>query len=109
MVSFLTTDDPAEAFDSGPSSEIRPVAAHRVLVVSTGLRGPAADASCVTVTDDAGAVYYEGPPSADGCIALSFDGSPDVMAVRVLLETPRAHRQARVGLSEGRTEYSFAG
>ena len=101
--------DPVDDLDLDPSSEIRPVTpSGRRLLVDTGLRGAAAEAAWVTVTDEAGAVYFEGPPSADGCVDVSFAMAPDVPSARVLLETPTGHRQAHVPLGKGWTSHAFA-
>jgi len=101
--------EPLDDLDRDPSSEVRAVApSTRRLVVDTGLRGVAAEAAWVTVTDEAGAVYFEGPPSADGCIDVSFQGAPAVSVARVLLETPTGHRQAQVPLAKGWTAHAFA-
>jgi len=100
---------PASLVD--PVSEIRPVpvGAGRRLVVDSGLRGSGAEGAWITVSDEAGAVlYFEGTPSADGCVEVSFELSPQVRRVRVLLETARSHRQATVTLSAGWTSHSFA-
>jgi hypothetical protein len=96
--------------DLEPTSEVRTVAAPtRRLVVDTGLRGAEAEAAWVTVTDDRGAVFYEGTPSADGCVDVSFEGAPSVRTARVLLETARLHRTAEVELGEGWTAHAFTG
>jgi len=98
--------DPVE--DRDPTSEIRAITpTARRLVVDTGLRGPAAESAWVTVTDDAGAVHFEGPPSADGCIDVSFEGAPAVAVARVTLETPTGHRMAQVPLGKGWTAHAF--
>lgn len=95
--------------DLEPVSEVRPVNPRaRRLVIDTGLRGAAADTAWVTVTDDAGSVLFEGAPSADGCVALSFDQPPYPEHVRVLLETARSHRLAQVTLAEGWNAHAFA-
>ncbi|MGH7298713.1 MAG: hypothetical protein ACRELB_27480 [Polyangiaceae bacterium] len=100
--------DPAELPDREPTSEIRPVDGRaRRLLVDTGLRGTAAEGAWVTVTDDAGAGYFEGSPSADGCVEVSFDDAPGVSAVRILLETATSHRQAQVTLGSGWTSHAF--
>ena len=94
--------------DFEPTSEVRPLDARvRRLVIDTGLRGDAADQAWVTVSDEAGTVYFEGTPSADGCVEVSFDGAPEVRSVRVLLETARLHRQAQVMLGDGWTAHAF--
>jgi hypothetical protein len=96
--------------DLEPTSEVRAVAASaRRLVIDTGLRGADAEAAWVTVTDERGAVFYEGTPSADGCIDVSFEGAPAVRTARVLLETARLHRTAEVELGEGWTAHAFTG
>jgi hypothetical protein len=93
-----------------PVSEIRPVpAAGRRLVVDSGLRGRGVESAWITVSDEAGCVlYFEGTPSADGCVEVSFELSPQVRRVRVLLETARSHRQATVTLGDGWTSHSFS-
>jgi hypothetical protein len=94
--------------DLEPSSEVRPVDAKvRRLVVDTGVRGDAAEKAWVTVTDAAGVVHFEGTPSADGCIEVSFEGAPAVRDVCVLLETARSHRQAQIALGDGWTAHAF--
>lgn len=101
-----------EELEWEPTSEVRPVnATSRRLVVDTGLRGADAEAAWVTVTDEHGAVFFEGPPSADGCIDVSFErqGAASVRVARVLLETPRLHRTAEVELGDGWTAHAFAG
>jgi hypothetical protein len=102
---------PVAAPIAEPVSEIRPVpaGAGRRLVVDSGLRGRGAEGAWITVSDEAGAVlYFEGTPSADGCVEVSFELSPQVRRVRVLLETARSHRQASVTLGAGWTTHSFA-
>jgi hypothetical protein len=95
--------------DLDPSSEIRAIAhTARRLVVDSGLRGLAAESAWVTVTDEAGVVYFEGTPSADGCIDVSFEGAPAVTIAHVTLETPTGHRTARVPLGKGWTAHAFA-
>jgi hypothetical protein len=97
------------ADDLDPTSEIRAVTrTARRLVVDTGLRGVAAESAWVTVTDEVGAVYFEGPPSADGCIDVSFEGAPTVAIARVTLETPTGHRQAHVELGTSWTAHAFS-
>jgi hypothetical protein len=99
--------DPIEDLD--PSSEIRAIApTTRRLVVDTGLRGVAAESAWVTVTDEAGAIYFEGTPSADGCIDVSFEGAPTVTSARVTLETQTGHRQAQVALGKSWTAHAFS-
>jgi hypothetical protein len=105
---FGATDDPADAFDQAPSSEVRPIEPRvRHLIVDTGLRGSAAEAAWVTVTDAAGTVCFEGPPSADGCVQVCFDGAPRADRVRVQLETATKHRQAEITLRGGWTAHAF--
>jgi hypothetical protein len=105
---------PIDALDSPdldlqPTSEVRTFDARvRRLVVDTGLRRGAAEQAWVTVSDEAGAVHFEGTPSADGCVEVSFDEAPAVESVRVLLETSTSHRQARVTLGDGWTSHVFA-
>jgi hypothetical protein len=92
-----------------PTSQVRSIGpSARRLIVDTGLRGPAAESAWVTVTDEAGAVYLEGSPSADGCVAVCFDGAPDVERVLVRLETATAHRQAQVTLGAVWTSHVFS-
>jgi hypothetical protein len=96
--------------DWEPTSEVRSVqATHRRLVIDTRLRGADAEAAWVTVTDERGAVYFEGPPSADGCVDVSFESAPSVRVARILLETPRLHRTAEVELKGVWTSHAFAG
>jgi len=86
--------------DLEPTSEVRAVSAPwRRLVVDTGLRGVEAESAWVTVTDQRGAVFYEGSPSADGCV--------DVRTARITLETARLHRTAEVELGDGWTSHAF--
>lgn len=100
--------EPLDLPDDEPISEIRPIGAQtRRLVVDTGLRGAAADTAWVTVTDERGAVHFEGAPSADGCIEVAFEGGPTVARVRVMLETPRLHRQAIIDLRDGWNAHAF--
>jgi len=95
--------------DLEPTSEVRAVDARvRRLVVDTGLRRVAAEQAWVTVTDDSGVIHFEGTPSADGCVEVSFEGHPGVASVRVLLETMTSHRQAHVRLADGWTSHAFA-
>jgi hypothetical protein len=95
--------------DLDPISEVRDVDARaRRLVVDTGIRGAATEEAWVTVSDESGAVHFEGRPSADGCIDVSFEHAPDVHCVRVLLETTRSHRQAAVTLHAGWNAHAFA-
>ena len=101
--------DRADLVEQEPTSEVRPVdGTVRRLVVDTGLRGDAAEGAWVTVTDDTGAVRFEGTPSADGCVEVVFDGGPELITARVLLETATSHRQAQVTLAGGWTAHSFA-
>jgi hypothetical protein len=94
--------------DLEPTSEVRALSVKfRRLVVDTGLRGAEAEAAWVTVTDESGAVFYEGSPSADGCIDVSFEAARQVLAARILLETARLHRTAEVQLGEGWTSHAF--
>jgi hypothetical protein len=94
--------------DRDPISEVRQVDARiRRLVVDTGIRGAAAEQAWVTVTDEAGAVRFEGAPSADGCVEVSFEDAPGVQRVRVLLETARSHRQAEITLRDGWNAHAF--
>ena len=98
-------DDP---FDREPTSEVRPTDPRaRRLTIDTGLRASAAEEAWVTVTDDSGAVFFEGPPSADGCLDVSFAGAPHVRFAHILVETPRLHRQAVVELGHGWTPHAF--
>ncbi len=94
--------------DWEPTSEVRPVGSSaRRLVIDTGLRGEAAESAWVTVTDESGAVFYEGVPSADGCVDVSFEGAPQVSRACIQLETPRSHRSAEVTLTAGWTAHAF--
>jgi hypothetical protein len=100
--------EPLDLRDDEPISEVRPVAAPiRRLVVDTGLRGKAAESAWVTVSDERGTVHFEGTPSADGCIDLAFEGGQTVSRARVLLETPRLHRQAIIDLRDGWNAHAF--
>ena len=105
---------PIDALDSPdldlePTSEVRAIDGRvRRLVVDTGLRRRAAEQAWVTVSDEAGAIHFEGTPSADGCVEVSFEASPGVESVRVLLETLTSHRQAEVRLGDGWTSHAFA-
>jgi hypothetical protein len=100
--------EPLDLRDDEPISEVRTIDARaRRLVVDTGLRGAAAEAAWVTVSDERGAVHFEGVPSADGCIEVAFEGGPSVTRARVLLETPRSHRQAVVELRDGWNAHAF--
>ena len=93
-----------------PTSEIRPVEGRgKRLVVDTGLRGAEAEAAWVTVMGPDDQVFFEGPPSADGCIDVSFETTPEVGRARVRLETARLHRTAEVELKEGWTAHAFTG
>jgi len=94
--------------DWEPTSEVRPITSSvRRLVVDTGLRGEAAESAWVTVTDERGAVFYEGAPSADGCIDVSFENAPQVKRACIQLETPRCHRSAEVTLAAGWNSHAF--
>jgi len=100
--------EPFDLRDDEPISEIRTIDPQtRRLVVDTGLRGKAAESAWVTVTDERGAVRFEGMPSADGCIEVAFEGGPTVARARVLLETPRLHRQAIIDLRDGWNAHAF--
>ena len=100
--------DPLDLEDEEPTSEVRAVDLRaRRLVIDTGLRGAAAEAAWVTVTDDQGAVFFEGAPRADGCVDVSFAGAPHVCRACVQLETPRSHRRAEVALTAGWTAHAF--
>ncbi len=99
--------EPFDLRDDEPISEIRTIDSTRRLVVDTGLRGKAAESAWVTVTDERGAVHFEGMPSADGCIEVAFEGGPTVTRARVLLETPRLHRQAIIDLRDGWNAHAF--
>jgi hypothetical protein len=95
--------------DLEPTSEVRAVDTRvRRLVVDTGLRRGAAEQAWVTVSDGAGAIHFEGTPSADGCVEVSFEAAPGVESVRILLETLTSHRQAEVMLGDGWTSHAFA-
>jgi hypothetical protein len=97
------------AIDLEPASEVRPMdASTRRLAIDTGLRDAAAEAAWLTVSDAAGTVYFEGRPGVDGCLEVSFQGTPCADGARVLLETATSHRQAEIVLGEGRTYYAFA-
>jgi hypothetical protein len=94
--------------DLDPISEIRPIdTGVRRLVIDTRLRGKAAEQAWVSVSDESGAVHFEGAPSTDGCIVVSFEHAPAVERVRVLLETSRSHRQAELALGPGWTTHAF--
>lgn len=100
--------EPFDLRDDEPISEVRTIEARaRRLVVDTGLRCAAAEAAWVTVSDQHGAVHFEGPPSADGCIEVAFQGGPDVTRARVLLEMLRGHRQAFIDLRDGWNAHAF--
>jgi hypothetical protein len=102
-------EDPVDGIDDGPSSEVRPIEPKvRKLVVDTGLRGAAAEGACVTITDSAGTVCFEGAPGADGCVQVSFDSAPRADRVQVLFETATLHRQAEITLRDGWTTHAFA-
>jgi hypothetical protein len=92
-----------------PVSELRPTGGRPAtsLVVETGLRDADAATAWVTVSDEAGAVYFEGQPDGDGRVSVSFAGSPSVERVVILFETARLHRQAEVTLSEGTNRHAF--
>jgi hypothetical protein len=95
--------------ETSPTSEVRQVDPRGSrLVVDTGLRGADAEAAWVTVTDDNGTTHFEGPPSADGCVDVSFESAPQVRMARVRLETARRHREAEVELKGGWTAHRFA-
>lgn len=100
--------DPLDLRDDEPISEVRSIDARtRRLVVDTGLRGAAAEAAWVTISDERGVVHFEGMPSADGCVEIAFEGGVTVARARVLLETPRSHRQAIVDLRDGWNAHAF--
>jgi len=99
--------EPYDLRDDEPISEIRTVDPTRRLVVDTGLRGKAAESAWVTVTDERGKVHFEGTPSVDGCIEVAFESEPAVTRARVLLETPRLHRQAVIDLRDGWNAHAF--
>ena len=100
--------EPFDLRDDEPISEIRPIATQtRRLVVDTGIRGAAAESAWVTVTDERGALHFEGAPSADGCIEVAFENGPTVARVSVMLETPRLHRQAVIDLRDGWNAHAF--
>jgi hypothetical protein len=95
------------AIDLEPASEVRPMEGRvRRLLVDTGLRGADAEAAWVTVSGGDGAIHFEGMPSADGRVEVSFTGA--VESAHVQLETTTLHRQAEVKLGEGLTSYAFA-
>ena len=106
-------DDPFEFDDlheEQPTSEVRPLnLGARRLVVDTGLKGEAAQAAWLTVSDEAGAVFFEGVPGDDGCVTVTFTDAPRLGTARIILETPRGHRQAVVQLKDGWTAHAFAG
>jgi hypothetical protein len=96
--------------DDEPSSEVRRVETIdplRILRIFTWLRGPNTEGAWLTVTDDHGAVQFEGPLSVEGDVEIPLRHAGHVERVRVLLETVRWHRQADVCLSENLTEYVF--
>lgn len=99
--------EPYDLRDDEPISEIRTIEGTRRLVVDTGLRGAAAESAWVTVSDEHGALRFEGTPSADGCIEVAFEGEPAVTRAHVLLETPRLHRQAVIDLRDGWNAHAF--
>ncbi len=101
-------EESAEFLDSGPSSDVHPIDARtRRLVLDTGLRGETATAAWLAVTSDEGFLFFEGPVSETGCVEVSLEGAPQVDRVRVMLETPRAHRQAEIELNDGWTLHTF--
>jgi hypothetical protein len=102
----LDLDDFGVEPERDPISEVRQVEFRR-LMVDTGIRGAAAEQAWVSVSDEAGAVLFEGTPSGDGCVEVSFEKAPRVERVRVLLETARSHRQAEVTLRDGRNAHAF--
>jgi hypothetical protein len=92
--------------DFAPTSQVRPVDSRaRRLLVDTGLRGEAAEAAWITVTDESGAVVYDGALGADGCVDVSFE--PRISRACIQLETPRCHRRAEVALTGGWTAHVF--
>lgn len=100
--------EPLDLRDDEPISEVRTIESRtRRLVVDTGIRGSAAESAWVTVSDEQGAVHFEGTPSADGCIEVAFEGGPTVSRAHVLLETPRSHRQAVIDLRDGWNAHAF--
>ncbi len=100
--------EPYDLRDDEPISEIRAIDTRtRRLVVDTGVRGAAAESAWVTVTDEHGALHFEGAPGADGCVEIAFDGGSSVSRVRVQLETPRVHRQAVIDLRDGWNAHAF--
>lgn len=103
-----TVDDPLDALDDAPPSAVRSVGGDvQSLVVDTGLGSAAADTAWVTVTGPDGNVLFEGPPSVDGCVQVSFAAASHVERVRVLLETATQHRQAEVVLRGPWTTHVF--
>lgn len=101
-------DDPLDTLDDGPPSAVRSVGGDvQSLVVDTGLGSVGADAAWVTVTSPNGDVLFEGPPSADGCVQVSFAAASHVERVHVLLETATQHRQAEVVLRGAWTTHAF--
>jgi hypothetical protein len=95
------------AASARPSPTGVPTAVQR-LIVDTGLRGGEAATAWVTVSDEAGAVLFEGVPDAEGHVHVTFVGLPAVERVHILLETARLHRQAEVPLREGTNSHTFA-
>jgi hypothetical protein len=94
--------------DLEPSSEVRAIDGRvRRLVVDTGLRAVAAEGAWVTVCDEKGVIYFEGTPSADGCVEVSFEGAA-VEKAQILLETGTSHRQAHLTIAEGWNSHAFA-
>ncbi|HEX8792005.1 MAG TPA: hypothetical protein VF765_13715 [Polyangiaceae bacterium] len=100
--------EPYDLRDDEPISEIRTIESRtRRLIIDTGLRGTAAESAWVTVSDEQGAVRFEGTPGADGCIEVAFESGPAVTRAHVLLETPRLHRQAVIDLHDGWNAHAF--
>jgi hypothetical protein len=98
------------ASDKAPDSHVRALAERgslRALCVATRLRGAEAEASLVTVTDETGAIHFEGPLAADGSVTVSLPPTAAIQRVSVRLETARWHRQADVTLGSGLTEHPF--
>ena len=98
-------------WDLEPTSEVRPVAGVRYLVVQTALRSAQAEAAWVTITDaaDSAVVLFEGALRSDGSVHIPLDSAPDVKVARVVLETPRQHRTVEVELSAGTSALKFEG
>jgi hypothetical protein len=83
------------------SSDVQSIWARtRRLVIDTGLRGEAAGASWVTVTDPLGATCFEGAPSADGQVEVWLDATARVEKLCVLIETATLHRQTEIALDK---------